>query len=304
MDQSLRNTTPLLPSIGQVKNCLKHLKPRKATGVDKIPVWILERFSDDLAPVVHNIITGSTKQCKYPSQYKHALISPVAKVCNPRDVENDFRQISVLQQLAKVIEKLQLQLNISDLRCTVSALISTTQNGYNATDNSQSGRKCVHAIFIDFRKAFDLVNHNILLEKLASMNVSNPFWLWIRSCLTGRTQQVNLHGTLSSIQPCPLGIPQGSVISPTLFNIHINDLEDTVPNLVNINTCKYADDCTQYQILERGTCSSMQEAVDGLNGWADTNKMALNPKKQRICGSVSLIQFQNHLASKLEIIPS
>ena len=163
--------------------------------------------------------------------------------------------------MAQVIEKLQLQLNISDLniknnqhaftrgRFTVSALISATQNWYNATDNCQSGRKGVHAIFIDFRKAFDLVNHNILLEKLASMNVHIPFWLWIRSFLTGRTQQVNLHGILSSIQPCPFGVPQGSVISPTLFNVHINDLEDTVPNLININTCKYADDCTHYQIF-------------------------------------------------------
>ena len=226
----LRNTTPPLPSIGQVKNCLKHLNPRKATGVDKIPTWILKRFRDDLAPVVHNIVTASIKQCKYPSQYKHVLISPVAKARNPSDVENDFRQISVPPQPAKVIEKLQLQLNISDLniknnqhaftpgRSTVSALISTTQNWYNATDKSQSGRKGVHAIFIDFRKGFDVV---ILLEKLASMNVSKPFWLWIRSFFIGRTQQVNLHGTLSSIQLCPLGVPQGSVISPTLFNVYI-----------------------------------------------------------------------------------
>jgi hypothetical protein len=125
------------------------------------------------------------------------------------------------------------------------------------------------------------------------MNVNKPFWLWIRSFLTGRTQQVNLHGILSSIQPCPFGVSQGSVISPTLFNVHINDLEDTVPNLVNINTCKYADDCTQYQIVERGMCSSLQEAVDGLNGWANANKMALNPKKTKdmwICFTDSIHQ--------------
>ena len=211
IDRLLRNTTPPLPSIGQVKCCLKHLNTRKATGVDKIPAWILKRYHDDLAPVVHNILTASIRQCKYPSQYKHALVSPVAKVRNPSDVENDFRQISVLPQLAKVIEKLQIQLNISDLniknnqhaftcdRSTVSALISTTQSWYNATDNSQLGRKGVHVIFIDFRKAFDLVNHNILLEKLACMNVSKSFWLWIKSFLTGRTQQVNLRGILSSI---------------------------------------------------------------------------------------------------------
>ena len=102
--------------------------------------------------------------------------------------------------MAKIIEKVQLQLNVTDLkiknnqhaftraRSTVSALTSMTQKWYNATDNSQSGRKGVHVIFIDFRKAFDLVNHNTLL---ASMNASKPFWLWIKHFLTGRTQQVN-----------------------------------------------------------------------------------------------------------------
>ena len=96
-------------------------------------------------------------------------------------------------------------------------------------------------------------------------------------------------------------VPQGSVISPTLFNVLIIDLEDAVPNHVNIDTCRYADDCTQYQIVERGTCSTMQEAVDGLSGWADTNKMVLIPKKTKdmwICFTVSIpepprIQIQN-----------
>ena len=150
----------------------------------------------------------------------------------------------------------------------LAADLVTTQNWYNATNNSQWGWKGLHAIFIDFRKAFDLVNHNILLGKLASMNVNKSFWLWIRGFLTRRTQQVNLHGILSSIQPCPSGVPQGSVISPTLFNVHINDLKDTMPDLLNINTCKYADDCTQDQIIERGMCSSMQVVIDGLvHGW-------------------------------------
>ena len=96
------------------------------------------------------------------------------------------------------------------------------------TDNSRDGRMGVHALFIDFRKTFDLVDHGILLRMLAEMNVSKCFWLWTRSFLEGRSQQINLGGALSSIMPWPLGVPQRSVLSPTLFNVHVNDFEDSI----------------------------------------------------------------------------
>ena len=289
----LKDTPPRQPSIGQVKSHLNHLNPRKATGVDNIPAWILKHFSEDLAPVIHDIIICSISQCRYPTLYKHALIAPVPKVTNPCDIENDFRQISILPQMAKIIEKIQLQLNGPDLkvknnqhaftqgRSTVSALISITQKWYDATDNSLSGRKGVHAVFLDFRKAFDSVNHNILLEKLAYMRINKFFLLWIRSFLSSRTQQVNLNGTLSSIANCPCGVPQGSVLSPALFNIHINDLENSIPDDLEIDTTKYADDCTEDQLVEQGKSSSMQIAIDYVCKWAETNKMELNKKKTK-----------------------
>ena len=226
-----------------------------------IPAWMLKQYHEDLAPVVYDIVCCSISQCCYPSLYKHALISPVPKVQPPRDINNDFRQISVLPHLAKILEKIQLQLNIEDLkiknnqhaftqhRSTVSALISTTQTWFNATDCSKTGKMGVHAAFIDFRKAFDLVDHNILLNKLAAMNINKPFWLWIKSFLSGRVQQVNLNGTLSSIATCPAGVPQSSVISPILFNTYIDDLEDALPEQLKVSTNKYADDCTQHQIV-------------------------------------------------------
>jgi hypothetical protein len=184
-----KNNNPPLPSIGQVKAVLKHLNPRKATGIDKVPAWMLKQYHEDLAPVIYDIVCCSISQCYYPSLYKHTLISPVPKVQPPRDINNDFRQISVLPQPAKILEKIQLQLNIEDLKIknnqhaftqhpsTVSALISTAQTWFNATDCSKTGKMGVHAAFIDFRKAFDLVEHNILLNKLAVMNINKPFWL-------------------------------------------------------------------------------------------------------------------------------
>ena len=269
----LKETSPPLPSIGQIKAILRHLNPRKATGSDEIPPWLLKRFCEELAPVIHDIICSSITQSKYPTQYKHALVSPVPKVYPPNDIENDFRQISVLPQLAKVLEKVQLKLNSGDLK------IKNSQHAF--TNNSRDGRMGVHVLFIDFRKAFDLVDHGILLRKLAEMNVLKCFWLWTRSFLEGRSQQVNLGGALSSAMPCPLGVPQGSVLSPTLFNVHVNDFEDSIPDHLTINTYKYADDCTQGEAIPSGSSSHMQEVLDAMNGWADRNKMVLNSKKTK-----------------------
>ena len=108
----------------------------------------------------------------------------VLKLQQSKDINNDFRQTSVLPQLAKILEKLQLKLNIHGLeiknnqhafaigRSTVSALISIMENWYDVTDNSKLGGKGVHTMFLDFRQAFDLVDHKILLTKLAEINIS------------------------------------------------------------------------------------------------------------------------------------
>ena len=122
-----------------------------------------------------------------------------------------------------------------------------------------------------YSSTFD-VNHGILLRMFADMNVSKCFWLWTRSFLEGRSQQVNLGGTLSSTMPCPLGVPQGSVLSLTLFNVHVNDFEDSIPDHLTINIYKYAYDCTQDEAIPSGSSSHMQEVLDAMNGWADRNK--------------------------------
>ena len=81
-----------------------------------MPAWLLKRFYEELAQVIHEIICPSIMQCKYPSCYKHALVSPMSKVDSPVDLGTDFRQISVLSQVAKVLEKIQLKLNQADLK--------------------------------------------------------------------------------------------------------------------------------------------------------------------------------------------
>ncbi|CAB4012085.1 Hypothetical predicted protein [Paramuricea clavata] len=134
------DTSPPLPSVGEIKVTLKHLNPRKATGSDGIHSWLLKRYNEELAPVIHNIICSSISQAKYPTLYKHAFVTPVAKIYPPNDMDHDFRQISVLPQLAKVLESIQLKLNKGDLkikdnqhafthgRSTVSALATVQRD--------------------------------------------------------------------------------------------------------------------------------------------------------------------------------
>ena len=76
-------------------------------------------------------------------------------------------------------------------------------------------------------------------------------------------------------------VPQGGVISPTLFNVHVNDIEDCIPRRIPVSTCKYADDCTLYELVFKDSVSQMQDAVTHLERWAVQNKMKLNAKKTK-----------------------
>ena len=287
-----KDYSPSLPSIGHIRYALDDLKQSKATGADGVPAWLLKRFSSVLAPIVHDIITASIKQCKYPSCYKHGLVSPVPKVYPPVDISNDVRQDSVLPHIGKILERVQLQLDQKDITLPLVnmvllktaplhqlCMIAITLPFY--TDSVGRDTAGIHALFIDFRKAFDLVDHGILLNKLAHMNVNKSFWLWVKSFLSGRTQPVKLNQSLSSIACCPAGVPQGSVLLPTLFNIHIDDLDACVPEELEVSTHKYADDCTQSECIMKGKCSNMQEVLDSVQNWSNTNRMKLNAKKTK-----------------------
>ncbi len=86
---------------------------------------------------------------------------------------------------------------------------------------------------------------------------------------------------MSIVSPCPAGVPQGPVILPTLFNVYVNDVEDSIPNSLAVNTHKYADDCTLDESVKEGDVSNMQEVLNGMQTWADHNKMTLNSKKAK-----------------------
>ena len=162
----------------------------------------------------------------------------------------------------------------------MSALIKIKQTCFNDTDNHQSSKRGIHALFIDFSKAFDPLDQSLLLTNLKNMNINKTLWLWIMSFLSERTQQVKLLGLFSSIKRCTADVPQRSVISPVLYNIFIGEIEIAIPDDLRerVCVCKY---CTVYERVQANAESSMQRVLDNLQSLAVSNSMHLYSKKTK-----------------------
>ena len=167
-----------------------------------------------------------------------------------RDMGN-YRPISILPIISKVFEKevfqqlyhylkansilSKFQSGFRPLHSTVSALIQMCDDWSDSMDKG----KLTGVVFLDIRKAFDSVDHSILLEKVQFYGVADRELMWLKSYLTARKQQCLINGCLSSQSNILCGVPQGSILGPLLFLIYINDL----PNCLKFTTpCLYADD--------------------------------------------------------------
>ena len=203
---------------------------------------------------------------------------------------SNYRPISLLSAFSKIFEKIMHSRIINFLDSNHS--LTESQYGFRA------GRSCEHAIldaqnelssalnkkqiclllFIDFSKAFDTVNHEILLDKLEHYGIRGVANKWLKSYLADRTQYVQIEGFSSSIMSLKHGVPQGSILGPLLFVIYINDL----PNISKIvKFILYADDANMiitgnnsHDIIQK-----FNELVSTLNSWVYENELLLNVKK-------------------------
>ena len=133
---------------------------------------------------------------------------------------------------------------------------------------------------IDFRKAFYLVDHEVLLRKLVVYQLSGESIQWLKSHLEGRLQKISINGVMSSSLPITSGVPQGPLLGPLLFIIFINGLPLSVTNK---SMYTYADDTTQvvagHNVME--VASTLEEDLRNINKWAANNRMALNTEKAK-----------------------
>ena len=224
-----------------------------------------------------------------PSELKIAKVVPVFKSGDPSLLTN-YRPISVLPFLSKVFEKIvynclfdficdnnilyDYQFGFRPKHSTQQAIITLFDNITKSLDNGN----IAISIFIDLKKAFDTVNHRILLRKLYAYGIRGPILKWIESYLTGRTQYVVFDGKESEVRTVQCGVPQGSILGPLLFILNMNDICNVSDLFFAI---MYADDTS---LLVTGNdlqslIASLNNALKDLCSWFKSNKLSLNTNK-------------------------
>ena len=157
---------------------------------------------------------------------------------------------------------------------TNHAVISLVEKLYSALDEGNIAVTC----FLDLKKAFDTVDHSILISKLYKLGIRGPILKWFKSYLSNRQQFVQIHKTKSDIKPVVCGIPQGSILGPLLFILYINDLAEVSDTL---HTILFADDTTVTieGKNEAELINILNTELQKLNCWLKANKLTINVSK-------------------------
>ncbi|XP_074107215.1 uncharacterized protein LOC141532664 [Cotesia typhae] len=261
-----------------------------AIGPDGLSMKYYKVLQQFLVPEIVNLFNFSLRASHFPEQWKKSIVLPIPKVRCPQSYDN-YRPISLFCPLSKVLERCVHDQIVCHVR--LNNLLDPLQTGFQEGMNTQTaivrlyddirlgidGRKVTIAVFFDFSKAFDCVDHILLLSSLKDLNFSSEVLAWFYSYLTNRLQAVRSGDCLSSWLCSVSGVPQGSVLGPLLFALFITSLGLQME-------CKhlfYADDLVIYI-----TCimSDVDEAVLKLNvevnrivEWCENNFLRLNAAK-------------------------
>ena len=273
-----------------VKLAILSLK-NKSCHISMYPVSILKLLEPILSPILASIINKSFQTGTFPKLLKIAKVIPVYKANDKQDITN-YRPISILHPISKVFERIifkQLlgflnkfsllnknQYGFRPHRSTTQAILDNLNFIYENLDNDYT----VISIFLDFSKAFDCIDHAILLRKLYQYGIRGIANDYFRSYLSDRTQYVCIENELSSTLPITHGVPQGSVLGPILFLLFINDFPHSS---IFFKFTLFADDSNLLSIFKNSTPamihSTLQNNLQHVYKWLEINKIKVNVTK-------------------------
>jgi hypothetical protein len=233
----------------EIIDCFDKLQKKKTPDANGLSVQFVANFAMTISRPLKHIFSLSLASGCVPSQFKFAKVIPVFKSGDRRLMDN-YRPISLLNVFSKVLEKI-VHTRLSNF-LEQNNLISDSQYGFrknhstihplvkflNFITSAFNDKEHCLAIFCDMRKAFDTVDHGILLTKLHNLGIQGTELKWFENYLKGRKQFVFLNGTSSNLREILLGVPQGSILGPLLFILYINDL----PKISKFFSSLFADD--------------------------------------------------------------
>ena len=268
---------------------LKKLQRKKATGFDDLPSTFLIDSRNYISSPLCHIINLSMQNGVVPTEWKTARIVPIYK-SGPKTAFDNYRPISILPIISKVIEKIVHRQLITFLE--ENKLLNSHQFGFRnkmSTEHAvtifiDSIRKkvdqgnVVGACFIDLSKAFDTISHSKLLAKLPSYGIHDRELSWFTDYLFGRKAYVQYNQTVSDSFLFNSGVPQGSILGPLLFLIIFNDLTDVIQHS---QVVKYADDTVLYVHAKSGkeTAKLLTKDLSSACDWFKENELFMNYRK-------------------------
>ena len=265
------------------------MKSGESAGIDEISMNLIKSVIDCIAEPLSVIINLCLTSGIYPDQLKIAKVCPIFKEGSKNELAN-YRPISIIPSFSKLFEKIisnrllsyinkfeifnPAQYGFRKKHSTYMAMLNLYDKVSEAVDKNEFSI----GVFIDLSKAFDTINHDILIRKLEMYGIRGIPNLLIKSYLNNRKQYVNYNNCTSTLKPIQCGVPQGSILGPLLFLLYINDMT---------YCCKYlhfllfADDTNIF--YSNPDLWQLMHIVNGeldiLSDWFKANKLSLNIKK-------------------------
>jgi hypothetical protein len=271
---------------------LKKMKTSKSTGLTHIPARLLKDGRNALAKPLTVLMNRSLAEGTIPSEWKHAMVTPVYKSGSKTDAAN-YRPISVLPVFVKILERAVHSMVYHYLQ--ENQLLSIYQSGFRPLHSTgtcliDTTNKLLHNIdrglltgmvFLDLSKASDTLDHVRMREKLFQLGFKDSAVIWFDGYLTNRTQSITINGVVSDPQFIQYGVPQGSILGPLLFIIYINDLPSVIQNC---SIQLYADDTLLFFSSNSVTLieSTLSGDLNRIISWLNRNFLFLNHSKTKI----------------------
>ena len=273
----------------EVFNVVNKFTNKTSKGYDDIDMTLLKNVIHVILYPIVLMCNKSLESGVFPDSMKTAKVIPLFKKGDPQDFSN-YRPVSLLPQFSKILEKVfnnrlmsfvdshsilnNGQYGFRNGHSTSSAILELLEELTNGIEKSKS----TIGVFIDLKKAFDTIDHNILIKKLEFYGIRGIANDWICSYLSNRFQHVLINDCCSSNLKITCGIPQGSIIGPTLFILYINDICNVSSILKLI---LFADDTNIFYSGKdvNNVCHIMTEELRKINVWFMVNKLSLNVSK-------------------------